>query len=539
MTSRQNIPQELKPGNNQSAIDTRNIQLAECLDTDGIVNIKRFITDQREYILKYLDPSYFFKLYHKLNIADALQSSYRRETLKCLLKEMDDRDDKETYVCFLEILKKEIQHMGHKCLFAMFEQKPFANEHMIQQSEEIAERMVENMSRVEEMLDIDSNMRGLLHEVGLITDDEFENLSSKSSTRRKTVQSFEILLSTKGSTAHYIFLKNVLSKCSEPRAKELYKELTPSRKRRVSTMVEDDTNFSITKRHVQSLKASKGVRMSLYVHIFRVVRKYDQIGECERRLSDDLLMELISCSGTPMDVKIAALLESSSKLCYEKDKKDEVCSRVETAREMCIQLHREEENSQALEGLCEWILAKLYRCTGDYDRALRHVSIAYQLIAHCEPGEVHMLVSYCHGCILQDIERENFKNRDCVLELFDKSISYANVEDYGLRIFSHATVRKAQKYLGVSSNNPETKGGGLTQESLENAQALLDSATVTATEPRTQCFIDYTRSDLHRLSGNTEQAKHHFKNSLELATAYKLPFEKNALSKREHLIVSL
>ncbi len=66
---------------------------------------------------------------------------------------------------------------------------------------------------------------------------------------------------------------------------------------------------------------------------------------------------------------------------------------------MCVQLHIENQNSQALEALCLWMYAKFNRCICEYDTALKYISSAYQLLEHCEPCEAHILVYYCHGCI--------------------------------------------------------------------------------------------------------------------------------------------
>ncbi len=50
------------------------------------------------------------------------------------------------------------------------------------------------------------------------------------------------------------------------------------------------------------------------------------------------------------------------------EQKQQVHPRVEHAQQMCAELHSkelhsEQQNSQALEGRSQWVLAKLYRCT--------------------------------------------------------------------------------------------------------------------------------------------------------------------------------
>ena len=96
-------------------------------------------------------------------------------------------------------------------------------------------------------------------------------------------------------------------------------------------------------------------------------------------------------------------------------------------------------------------------------------------------------------------------------------------------------VRKAQKYLGTSSNNAGISNT-VSHENLAMAKVLLDSISE-ETEPRTKCLIEYTHFDLHRLSGNIEEAKDHYKIALNLARKYELQqFELHSLHIRTHLL---
>ncbi len=82
---------------------------------------------------------------------------------------------------------------------------------------------------------------------------------------------------------------------------------------------------------------------------------------------------MVLSSNTPSEVEIATLLESWNILCVE-EQKQQVHPRVEHAQQMCAELHSkelhsEQQNSQPLEGRYQWVLAKLYRCIGDYEKA--------------------------------------------------------------------------------------------------------------------------------------------------------------------------
>lgn len=125
----------------------------------------------------------------------------------------------------------------------------------------------------------------------------------------KLIHEFVTILSTKGPTAYYTFVNEVLGRLNNTvRDQELYEELIqklPTRKRRASTSVVEYAKLYVrlSKYHPHFLKASKGIRMTKYMEEFRLIRKYEQMEENERRISDSILNRLISSPDTPLRKK--------------------------------------------------------------------------------------------------------------------------------------------------------------------------------------------------------------------------------------------
>lgn len=177
------------------------------------------------------------------------------------------------------------------------------------------------------------------------------------------------------------------------------------------------------------------------------------------------------------------------------------------------------DNRCFLMGRCEWVLAKMYRYTGEIDKALEHIQKATDHQSGIECGEDAALTTYCHACIL--LERlndpiryscspEDTKNAEVFLE---RAIDYASNENYGLDI-SHPRIRLAQLNLGSSPSNPGTK---MDSRSISRARNSLKAVTFYALAPRTKCVYYYTKSDLVYNCNKVDEARDLAQLALDIA----------------------
>ncbi len=511
-----------------SHVDTEDIDTPSIISED---NIEKILTDHRDTILDCLKPSHVFQLCCDLKIQDACTKPLRdrRMNAELLLQKIVEQ---KAYHAFLSSLEADTRHLGHRYIISLLRGTEFAERQKIDNSKELRQQIEKHMPIVLQQLDVKDKNAELLA-AGLITDDEFDELQNLQKT--ETAMRFIAILLTKGPTAHHIFVKKVLG--PDITYQDLCLKLKESRKRKATEYAEDD--IPVPKRNPFRLKAPKGITSKCSMEAFRVIRKYDQMGKKERKLSQQLCLQMVSSSTKPLEVKIAALLESCNILCLKKQKHfQEVHRRVVQAEEMCAELHRKQQNSQALEGRCQWVLAKLYRCIGDYEKANEHIRNTFQSIATCEEEEESILANYCLACILLD-SKANTKDPSLAIQRLDYAISVANTEDFGLRIFAHGTLRKVQAYLGTSSNSPGNNKGEIPQENFEKVEALLselDSSRI-QTESRTRCMIEYTYSDFYRMRDQTEEAKQHYEKSLELANTHDLSYGKHSLEIRRPFIL--
>ena len=113
---------------------------------------------------------------------------------------------------------------------------------------------------------------------------------------------------------------------------------------------------------------------------------------------------------------------------------------VEKVTELCRSELLTSNNWTFLRGRCEWVLARLYQYTNDFDTALKHIQRAMALQYNVEPGEDPALTNYTHACILL----ESLAVRYCAEDSKKAKVSlecanhYANAE-YGLDL-SHPQI---------------------------------------------------------------------------------------------------
>ena len=220
------------------------------------------------------------------------------------------------------------------------------------------------------LLNVDA-LGPFLVEAELVTSNELEFLRQARHTMQDKAKSLLTMLKTKGPTAHFIVVYTCLGQeRSHVAHRELYKLLLEDwQSGTLSRAVQ------VTKRYPCSLELPKGIRTEKYFQQIRTMRKCHQIGGEKWRETEDMYNKVVTSPDSTLEVKIALTLESCTMYVID-NQPDVVISRVERARVMCAELHDKGRNMQALEGRCEWVLARLYRYLKDNDKAREHLDKA-------------------------------------------------------------------------------------------------------------------------------------------------------------------
>ena len=267
-----------------------------------------------------------------------------------------DKKGAHAYLQFLQCLENETSHMGHAYIASLLQGKQYANQSEIDESTSIKEQMISCMPMMGRNID-KRTLIPLLRSKELITDDECERLLSM--TERDRLLFLFQLLETKGPTAYYIFRKCLSEEDSHPSHLEMAKLISSVEVERSTCELErkrkaeqDEVSVPVPKRLPNGLEAQDCLATSAYFETMSKIRK------CHLTGCWDEAEQLTEAVEGGIEVKIAVLLESCTGF-ITRCESDTVLSRVERAKDMCLQITN--CNYGILKGRCEWVLAKLYR----------------------------------------------------------------------------------------------------------------------------------------------------------------------------------
>ena len=213
---------------------------------------------------------------------------------------------------------------------------------------------------------------------------------------------------------------------------------------------------------------------------------------------------------------------------------EKVLSIVSEAKELCRRI--DNDNGRVLESKCEWMLAKLYRYSKEYGKAMEHIENA-QLIHlryNIAPGEDTTLCNYCKGCILgsqlamtKQWSSKKFEEARLCLR---KATEHAAIRDYAI-YQSHHMIRLAQLCLLSSQFEAGTSED---IDRITEAEAALNSHYIDkqVLAPRTKCLFYVTRSDLYRNKGELKLAEEEAQRAYDIAVENDFKTEKKSAKVR-------
>ena len=465
------------------------------------VTIKDNLTDHREVIIHYLDPSYLFKLLFELELDEVCTGTglTRKKQAEILL----DKVIKErAYLKFLTELSKCMEHMGHRYIVSLLRGEEFAIEEKTQ-SEMLLKCIGKESSLVTQLLNVDELIPHLYsHE--LVTSEELERIENSTNTSQERARILLTILKTKGPTAHFTFVHKCLA--VEDRHlghRELYQLLTvprETRKRRASSSC-----TIVSKRYPCLLDPPEGITTDTYIQMITKIRADTLKGGKMLEATEAVIRKEVDALENPLEMKIALLLESCN-LCMLNKQPDEVLVRVARAREMCMNLYSKESNAQVLEGRCEWVLARLYMYTEDFEKAKTHIDTAFTTIANCAKGEEKILISFVNGSIILDSKTNSRKDLQHAINSFKFAVSLASEEDYGMKMVQYCKIRLAQAYTGSSLDDLLENRDEVSQDNINEAKRVLRDIEHEEMHPRVKWRYLITCADVYRLDRQDKRA---------------------------------
>ena len=464
--------------------------------------IRDNLTSHREAILHYLDPSNLFKLLYELGLNEMCTGTQltRREQADILL---DKVFEKREYLKFLTELDINTEHMGHRYIVSLLRGEEFAREEETQQSEMLMNNIRKESSSVIKQLNV-KELIPYLYSHELITSEEQERLENSTNTSQERARMLLTILKTKGPTAHFTFVHKCLAmEDSHLGHRELYQQLTApreTRKRRASSSC-----TIVSKRYPCLLDPPEGITTETYIQKITKIREDTLKGGKMWEAAEAIVRREVDAPENPLEIKIALLLESCN-LCMLNKKPDEVLTRVDRAREMCMSLYNQEGNAQVLEGRCEWVLARLYKFKGDFKKAKTHIDTAFTNIANCSKGEEKILISFVNGSIILDSKTSSRKDLRHAINSFKFAISLASEEDYGMKMLQYCKIRLAQAYVGSSMDDPLENPDNVSQDNINEAKQVLRDMEHEKMHPRTRWAYMITCADVYRLDRQLKQA---------------------------------
>ena len=422
----------------------------------------------------------------------------KEEKGKRLLSILDNKPN--GFCLFIQCLQDDEQHLGHRYLSVLLRESTFASDDVLSASSTVKERMVEMADSMKD-LDIDAIVPFLRREE-LLTESEFHLLLNVNESRHNKILNLLSWLDTKGPTAYYLFACCLRGETDHPTRKELFDKITTG----LSPQFFDKPDS--VPPLISKVPVEDKLKTAAYLDTIKKLRRLHLDGKWDEA---DLLVD--ECITYSIDVRTAILLESCTGWITRRQV-GKVFSCVEKAREMCQEIGS--NNSTALEGRCDWALAKLYRYMNNNEKALEHIRKAIEIQLFVEDGEDRALTLYCYGSIQLALHamKSDTKKAGVARTALQQAITNASLDDYGLDL-SHPKIRLAQACLGSS---PFKSGNAVDRESIASAKCALADVNIETLAPRSKCIYLFTQSDVYRNEGDVESAVQCAESALHIAT---------------------
>ncbi len=511
--------------NNDSRELGKHISLVniEETDTEYTKLIQDNFNGNRQTIVDSLNPSELFDLVYKYRLDGKFTSSSccysQGEKADMLLMQVKESGDFKYFLDYLQKKAKKGHHMGHPYIVSLLKGEDFGEEKEIKESREILEKIIDNMSLVQEQLEVKS-LLPYLTQCRLVTPNETDELESATKTRLDKVQRLLTILRTKGPTAYYLFLHKCLGKDSFQIHKDIYAKLgtkrnltpdsnntTPSTKK-VRWSTPDPTIV----REPQLCQLPKGITEKCYIaKILRVRQNYSD--------AEPFLINEMNSLGNPWEARIAFCLER----CYFYITNIEETKRIVfEARKM----NRKNGKNTVLESRCELVLGRCYTVCGEKDQAKKCLDCAFTALSAFESGEDAILANYFVACSLSTDQSDE-------ITIFLQRVIYiAAKQNYGMDIAQYCKIRLAQAYIGVSADNPDSSKRDVSQDDLKRASQLFKLKHEDM-QPAAKCLYLIACSDVHRLDGKFDEAREYAKQAEETATSN---YQLSLITKRRPLL---
>ncbi len=480
------------------------------------VKLKENVIKHKEPILQSLLPSQLWILVKKFGLAEEFVTINRKKQATRLYGEVLKRGAYEDFLCSLE---ESTDHMGHSYIISLLKDAQFAPEKEIKESEIILKRINDHIDIILREVCV-KTLEPLLIEEKLVTDDELDELRITDKTPKQKVKILLVSLKTKGPKAHFIFLHKCLAR-ADPFHYKLFTLLATNSKKR--KLCDPELAKDRKKKNIYFVQPPEGITTERYIKTISQIRHcYQSENRDSWKVAEEIIAKELCSQDNPLEVNIAIILESCTPLITD-NRLEEVLYKVEKAREMCKELcNKGCDHVQALEGRCEWVLARMHKFRGDYNKAEECINQAFVYITHCQPGEERLLVSFEQACILL-IKCESslkFGLLNTVKSSLCIAKKLAEEQDYGTNMVQRCKIRLAQVHLHYHSFDMDTN-----KNAIPNARQLLLEVKQQDMQPRLQCEYFHILAKIYRIEGKKDLASEHLKQALEINKKYALQLE--------------
>ena len=483
----------------------------------------------------------------------------------------------EGYHVLLRCLEQnEDWHIGHKYAAALLRGDTFTEEtkRKIDHSRELQQRYHQRdiMEMIEDNVDT-SDLIPYLSAYHLLTDNEREELTLPSFSRRERIKRLLDIIPTKGPEADFFFMRALADASREnPVHRDILERVYCQPFEGIMDIEGDSASTSstilgkrkcavialyyttINKKTVPCISnqtQTHGIILSEeYIKKIKDIRRLHYVGdwngaekivkECWNLASNSR----INNDSTYTELYVAVALRNCSGYMTRKMTM-KVLQVVSEAKRLCRSI--DNDNGRILESKCEWVLARMYRYNKDLDKAMEHIENAQmiQFRFNIAAGEDTTLCHYCKGCILasqlaktkqtyessvtlsplsaQKASERSKKKYQEAKQCLRKAIDHAAIRDYALYP-SHHMIRLAQLCLHSSQFEAGTCKD---VDQITEAEVALNSHYIDEKllAPRTKCLFYVTRSDLYRNKGQLSLAEEEAQRAMEIAVKNKFKTE--------------
>lgn len=416
---------------------------------------------------------------------------------------------------FLNCLKKENEHLGHAYIATLIENTPFSSSSAKAESARLKGSILRHQTSL-----MDINVQVLkphLMKEQLITSSEIEEMDSKASESEKILFLLNVVLESKGPTAHLLFTTCLREERSHPMHQKLHQSIVKEDRLNIRKRRTTESNKSlcgcVAKRFLTPLEMQHPLKGNRYSKIMKFFQTCHHSSNWER-LEENAQLYI---DGDDVQLKVAAQLEMAISYTF-RGQNDMVDLFVRSARSL---LHKVTGNNRNfLEGRCEHVLSCRYRYSKDFEKAREHTHKAKVILFGTDAGEDSSWAHYCHACVLLEEYTLNSDMTQTKLERlkesFQLAIDHAKRHKTGMDVVEpHSHIRLAQLCMGSTQF---TAGVKSSREMLQEAQQHLEAVNVSTLKQRSQSLYYLFMSDLSLNFGDNRQALECARRALELGS---------------------